>query len=652
MQNFPFNPSAISLSEGLRAGIAVAVTVLAGALFGLPHFGLAALGALLTCFADPGGPIARRAPAVITFALCSGLVYTLFGLLADAGPWAAAPMAGLMIFAASYARIYGQGGLQVGNLLSVVTVLALDNPAGTIPHAAGLGLNFAAGAAWAVVLTLLIWQIHPYAPARQALAAAAASLATLAKDLARLAREEETAAAFEAHAATHRRAVREAIEAARIVALETFKRRGLITQRAAQIALRLQTLETMFAGLIALSDILDAEPAARVVSARAIKLLAGWLAALGPDFLADRNTSTPKRQASLTRFRHYTAAIGDSPAQHILAGLAENLAVLITISTPDGQPMASPATPLRRRILSPIRQNFNFGSAAMRHALRAAVMATPVLIWTMSLHAQFAHWATITMVLCLQPYFSATWARSAERIAGTVLGGLLAAGIGLIAQTSTTLAVAMLPLTVFAFAVRQVSYGLFVAALTPMIVLLVEQIMPGTDELTVAISRIGYTLLGGFLAVLANLLLWPGFEATRVEAGVKTAIAAHAAYAQATFAALAGGPPADTARRAAGLASNNLEATLSRALLEPHRKHDAAIARAAIADAALRRLAGSLSLLLLDPPAEKPAAWAPWQDFLLAGLSGIKQPRPKTLPPGPAGDTLVRLARQVELLNP
>ena len=41
----------------------------------------------------------------------------------------------------------------------------------------------------------------------------------------------------------------------------------------------------------------------------------------------------------IVRFRHFTAAIDESPQKHILAGLAENLAVLITISTPDGQPM-------------------------------------------------------------------------------------------------------------------------------------------------------------------------------------------------------------------------------------------------------------------------------------------------------------------------
>jgi uncharacterized membrane protein YccC len=120
-----------------------------------------------------------------------------------------------VIFAACYARIYGQTGLQVGNLLSVVIVLALDTPAFTITQAAERGLIFFTGALWAAVLTLVIWQLHPYAPARRAVADVSARLARQVRDLNRLANADESFAAFAAHAAEHRRGVRESIETAR-----------------------------------------------------------------------------------------------------------------------------------------------------------------------------------------------------------------------------------------------------------------------------------------------------------------------------------------------------------------------------------------------------------------------------------------------------
>jgi uncharacterized membrane protein YccC len=651
------NPGAVSLSEGIRAGIAVAVTLIAGQVFNLPHFGLTALGALLTCFSDPGGPIEQRARAVIAFAIFSGIVYGVFGLIRAQGIWLAAPLAGVMIFCASYARVYGQVGMQVGNLLSVVTVLALDIPDTSLAQAAGQGLNFCAGAAWAVLLTLVIWRVHPYAPARRALAAVADRLGRLAKDLASLANGQESVAAFEAHAALHRRGVREAIETARDVAFQTFRRRGLVTPRAAQLSVRLQTLEQLFSALIALSDTLEHDAANRYAGAGLIRLIAGWLGAIGPDIVADRMLDTPKKRASLQRLHSSLEKLPESSAQRrILQSISENLAVLITISTPAGQALSGGAAPqpLRQKLLSPLRLNFNFSSAPLRHALRAAVTATPVLACTMLYGGPFAHWATITMVLCLQPYFSGTWLRAAERIAGTALGGLFAAGIGLLAQTRLGLAFAMLPLTMFAFTIRSVSFALFTAAATPMIVLLIEQISPGANELTIAISRVGYTLLGGCFAVLANLVLWPGFAHSKLESFISAAINAHAAYVKAVFGALLGATLSpEAARRAAGLASNNLEAALSRALLEPHKRRDPIIERGAVVDAALRRMAGRLSVLALDRPKIPPQArplWQEWQNWLVYCLTSEPVPRPP-LPNGPGDEALTRLARQVELIS-
>jgi uncharacterized membrane protein YccC len=340
----------------------------------------------------------------------------------------------------------------------------------------------------------------------------------------------------------------------------------------------------------------------------------------------------------------------------VLDAIAERLAVLVTASAPAGLGLldAQDPLPFRQRILSPIRTNFTLRSLPMRHALRAASVATPMLLFTLSRAQPFAHWAAITMVLCLQPYFSATWLRTAERVIGTALGGVLAALIGLVAQTRLELAFAMLPLSAFAFAVRGVSYTVFIAALTPMIVLLVEQLTPGMSETTVALYRLAYTLLGGLLAVLANALLWPDFESGRVEPVIAGARTAHADYVKAVFGALLDNAALNEApRRAAGLASNNLEATLTRALLEPHRAGDTAIARGAVVDAALRRMAGRLTVMLLNRPVIPPAArdlWQDWRDWIVQGLTaGPTRPRPP-LPDGPAADALARLARQVELI--
>ncbi len=659
LPNWALNFRALSLSEGLRAFCAVALPLLLGELFGVPQLGLAAFGALLTCYSDPGGPVARRAPAVITFALAGGTLYGLFTWLAGQSPFISAPLAALVIFCTSFARIFGQSAMQVGNLISVATVLALGAPEPSALHAALHGANFWAGAIWAAILTLVIWETHPYAAARRALADTARRLTRLSNELVIFARDAEGEAAFSAHALEYRGQVREAIETARVVAYETFRRRGLVSPRGAQISLRLESFDRIFGGLIALAEQLEHDPSARAESVRPLRLVTGWLAAMVPEIEADRPLDTPRKRASLKRLRQTLRNLPDGPERHVLAAIAEQFAVLIAVAPPSGvpQPPPSPAN-LRLRLLSPVRQNFTTSSAAFRHALRAAVIALPVLAITSRFGGIYSHWATITLVFCLQPYFAATWARTAERSAGTVLGGVLAAIIGLFVHSDLQLAIAMLPLSLCAFALRAVNFSLYIAVLTPMIVLLVEQIRPtGESELYVAMSRVLWSLLGGALAVLGSALLWPAFEAPKLETSIAAAKRAHVAYAEAVVMALlgrGGWPAAEAARRAAGLASNNLEAALSRALAEPHKGHEQALVKAAGVDAALRRMAGRLSLLAVERPEVAPQeipVWQAWPVWIRVVLEqGNRQPRP-ALPVGPGASDLLRLARQVELMT-
>ena len=78
----------------------------------------------------------------------------------------------------------------------------------------------------------------------------------------------------------------------------------------------------------------------------------------------------------------------------------------------------------------------------------------------------------------------------------------------------------MFPLAMLALAVRAVSFGLFMAALTPLVVLLVETGAPDTGEWRIAVARAALTTLGGIIAVAAGFLLWPSRERELVAAEV------------------------------------------------------------------------------------------------------------------------------------
>jgi uncharacterized membrane protein YccC len=258
----------------------------------------------------------------------------------------------------------------------------------------------------------------------------------------------------------------------------------------------------------------------------------------------------------------------------------------------------------------------------------------------------------------MQPYYSLTFTRAIERIVGTALGGVLAAGVGLVCTSPFAIAAAMFPLAMVALAVRSVSLGLFMMALTPLVVLLVESGAPDTGEWKIAVARAALTTLGGIIAVGAGFLLWPSRERELVAAEVRKAIAAHGAYAEADFSALMGeGSPGalGQARRAAGVASNTLEALITRALLDPSRKNPDKLEAAMVVDAALRRCAGRLATLQHDPGLATRLGVADlriWRDWIAGSLRLLADGQAE-VPPRPDGgetEALARIARQIELM--
>jgi len=164
-------------------------------------------------------------------------------------------------------------------------------------------------------------------------------------------------------------------------------------------------------------------------------------------------------------------------------------------------------------------------------------------------------------------------------------------------------------------------------------------------------ARAGFTVLGGLIAVAANMLLWPSWEPEQVRSDLARAIAAHAAYARAVLCG-AGADPGP-ARRQAGLASNNLEATLQRAMHEPRRGQRDRLQAILVADAALRRIAGRLVALSIDPTGAGAKGGSDTRNWIVETLQALAEGRPtQGRPDMPCGvEGLERLARQVEVLD-
>ena len=654
---------AISVVEGVRAAFAIVAVVGLGVLVGIPGLTEAALGALLTCLGDSGGPVRRRVPPMVAFALIGGVLTAGFGLLRPFGLGVVVPVAVVVVAAAGFARIWGQAAGLVGNLLIVVAVLALDRL--ETPGVALLtGGLFAAGSLWAMVLTVVLWRVHPYRPARRALAEVFRRLGALVAAYAPLL-AAGGAADWEGHARGHRRHVREAIEAARAQVLDTVRIRGGGSVRANQSVIQLEAADQVFGVVIALADALEqGDGEARAAAVRALPALRLLFAALADATGRDQARDDPAEQAMVGRLVDAVARLEAVPALAGLAGsLLDRLRIALLLTTPEGLlPGRERGVPERGRwvdaVMAPVRANLRWDSAVLRHAVRVAVVAGPALAVTLAVGDTYAHWLTITLVVTLQPFFAATWQRALERCGGTMLGGIAAAGIAAVVHGALGTLAVLAPLTVVALAVRPVSYGLFIAILTPMIVLLSELGQPGESEFVIAAWRAGYTVLGGLLAVGAGAVLWPSWEPARVRAAIRAAIVAHAAYADQQLAAIAGvggelEAGVEAARRAAGLSTNNLEATVSRALQEPRSAGRDESEVALIVDAALRRLAGRLLVLQHDPVrAGDGARVEVWRAWVAAAFAAVAEGRalPAGGAPEPEHPTFGRIARQLGLI--
>jgi uncharacterized membrane protein YccC len=264
----------------------------------------------------------------------------------------------------------------------------------------------------------------------------------------------------------------------------------------------------------------------------------------------------------------------------------------------------------------------------------------------------------------MQPYSALTLQRALERIGGTVLGGALAACLAMVCRTPVSMSLALFPLAVACLAFRPASYGVFITLLTPLVVLLSELGRIGASQLEIAAMRALYTVIGGVLALAGAVFLWPSWEPDRLDRELRAAIDAHGRYAAAELSLLLGEAnvaAVEAARRAAGIASNNLEASLSRALLEP-RGHGQELLECAIAvDAALRRMAGRLSAMQLVAAPADPVyqpVWQAWRSWIGASMTGLAQEPPVALTKRPPlggnkidNANLERVGRQIELIG-
>ena len=648
----------ISVAEGLRAAVASGAVLVINIGVQSPALLFAAFAANLTCFCDTGGPLRDRIPALVGFTLIGATLWSGFGLLHDLGLAVLLPAAALVVFCNSMARVWGVRAQAVGNVMTVVLALAVDRP--LTPSEAGvLFVAFIAGGAWAILLTIGIWRIYPDRAVTRLVAANWRLLALFSRDLVPLlASGSEKLEPWEAHARAHRRAVRDALEESRAALLDAVRPPGPVSTVAARNLLMVESQDRIFGALVALSDMLEyaEDPALRAAAVKLLRRLRPLLDLCGrrPDIMPERLEPVLGRLAASCAGHSSLIGIGGIFVDRLRIGYRLK-------GEAEGVPERSAAPPRRlalHDVMTPLRANLTWSSAILRHAVRAVVLTVVAIAISLLWWSVYAHWLTITVALTMQPYFAATWQRALERIGGTMLGALLGGVLAFLPQTTIVASLLMVPLSIIGFSVRQVSYGAYVACLTPLVVILFEVAEPGHSAWTIAAMRTLYTIGGGIVAVLACMVLWPSWEPDRTAKGLGEALRAHSRYAKAIFRDAAEEerhPSVEAARRACGIASNNLEASLSRALQEPRRGQARRLEIILAADAALRRLGGALLVLQHDSRLRaglSDADWTAWGRSIPQALDALADGTPvPPQPEAPPQGTLGRIGRVIDVLR-
>jgi len=659
-----FSPEAASLSEGLRAAAACAAIAAVAVLSHRPLLSWAAVAAFWACLVDPGGSTRIRAKLLIGFALSGTLVAVLCAGVASLGPGpAVAVLFGLTVIGALL-RVYGAEVSSLSNILLVVVVYTVSRPMASWVDLAVFGLLFLAGCVWASALSLTLWRIHPFAAPRQALAGAYKGLAALAMGLAEVMPAAPGDPGWTAHAQHDRRAAREAIESARASIAQTTGERGGMGAIGARLSAGLNVAEGEFAYLIALADTLERrpipDPDRRRRTVRLIKQLASVFHRVDRYIEgADDGDAAPVRLA----IHRVAVASGAAPApvrNLILDCVHEAEQVLGDAPRPSLGVLPAPHKPSGaariREALAPLRAELHPQSLIFRHALRMAISVSFAYLLTQLRHIPYGYWMTMTVVIIQQPYVATTWTRALERVLGSVLGGGLAALLGMAFHSQGTLLLLIFPLAMATMAFRPVNYTLFVFFLTPLFVLILDLTHPGEREMTLAGVRAMNTVIGGAVALAGVTLLWPASGANRMRLDLATAIECNGEFASLALANPSKDGPGDrgaselgvvdAARRRAGLASNVAEASQQRAALESWWRRGE-LTGAADVLGVLRRLAGTATTLWLQqsdtdrgppPPTGVPNAQVETARWALAATAelatAIRSARP--VPPVPS----------------
>ncbi len=242
-----------------------------------------------------------------------------------------------------------------------------------------------------------------------------------------------------------------------------------------------------------------------------------------------------------------------------------------------------------------------------RDSLRSALVMSIAMVLGRHFEADRGYWIPMTAAIVLRPDFQTTFVRGFARIAGTLVGAVVATLVLRLVRGHEGWQVAgILVAAAAAYLSFNPNYALFTVAITSFVVLVLS--MRGLPGTTTIAARVLDTIAGGSLAMIGYLTL-PTWERKRTRTLLADLLDAQRELADAILRAYAA--PSEEARQRIERARTDawrirttVEASIDRSRHEPHRIHTIAVGRALRMLAATQRFAlANLALeSMLGPP--------------------------------------------------
>src|SRR5471030_54087 len=155
--------------RGLRAGFAVATAMIVCRLLHRP-MGWAALGGFEATLVDNGGPYRSRLYTIATV-IFGGALCGILGTLAPQDLILSALITAAVCFAVTFARVASQPIASTAVIILVIYFAGYGSTDRTLAAALANTSFYILGGLWAAVISLFLWPVDPFRPARLEVAA-------------------------------------------------------------------------------------------------------------------------------------------------------------------------------------------------------------------------------------------------------------------------------------------------------------------------------------------------------------------------------------------------------------------------------------------------------------------------------------------------